>query len=239
LQWTATAALAGVTMPVSRLAHATLAVPIESSITGPAAGSVLSFLNVHTTQRLTVPVITGGAITAEALDGVRQLLHDHHDGSLHDIDPRLLALLSAIMTLTGGSGIIHVLSGYRSPHTNSLLRQSMEGVAPNSYHMRGQAIDFCVPGVPLDTLHQAALSIRGGGVGYYPAHQFLHVDVGPVRHWNGAGGGSAWLPHPGGGFESVVINGHPVHLTPIQARKLAMRRRALAYFRRQRALSGQ
>jgi uncharacterized protein YcbK (DUF882 family) len=238
-KWTAAATLAGSAALTSRLAQASIETPLGL----PSDVPLLSFLNVHTTARLSVP-IAGGLVTPEALGEVRQLLHDHHDGTLHDIDPRLLTLLSSLMGLVGGlvggAGTIHVLSGYRSPHTNSVLRQSTEGVAPNSYHMRGQAIDFWVPGVPLETLHHAALSIRGGGVGYYPAHNFLHVDVGPVRQWGGFGGirHDDWLPNSGGGSAQVMIDGRPMHLTRIQARKLAMHRRALAFFRRQRHHSG-
>ncbi|MGH7634227.1 MAG: YcbK family protein, partial [Gemmatimonadaceae bacterium] len=77
-------------------------------------------------------------------------------------------------------------SGYRTPATNARL--VAEGAAVNSLHMRGQAADISLRGRTLSQLHTAALSLRGGGVGYYPAHDFIHVDVGPLRTWTGAGG---------------------------------------------------
>jgi uncharacterized protein YcbK (DUF882 family) len=64
-----------------------------------------------------------------------------------------------------------------------MLRRHSEGVAAGSLHMKGQAIDIRVAGVPLDALHRAALDLRRGGVGYYPASDFVHVDTGRVRHW--------------------------------------------------------
>ena len=196
----------------------------------------LSFLNVHTSERLTVPYAQQGKVLPAAMSAVRQLLHDHHDGTLHDIDPKLLDVLYSIMRLVGGNAgsTIQVTSGYRSPHTNSVLRQMYDGVAANSYHMRGQAIDFSVPGVALTDLQRAALSVRGGGVGYYPAHNFLHVDVGPVRQWGGTGG----LAVPGGGplghREQLMVNGRLLHLTPAQSHNLALHRRALAWDRLRR-----
>lgn len=198
----------------------------------------LSFLNVHTSERLAVPFATEGTVAPTVLPAVRQLLHDHHDGSLHDIDPKLLDALFAIMRMVGGANVIHVVSGYRSPHTNSMLRMTYDGVAADSFHMRGQAVDFWVPGVPLADLHRAAVSIRAGGVGYYPAHQFIHVDVGPVRHWGGgAAGGGRGLGGPFGG-EILTVNGKVMRLTPVQARTLSMHRRAVLWDRRRLKLLG-
>ena len=115
------------------------------------------------------------------------------------------------------------------------MRLTDEGVAVNSFHMRGQAIDFYIPGCPLAELHRAALAARGGGVGYYPAHNFIHVDVGPVRQWGSFGGA---IPMPMG-HESLMVGGRPMHLTPVQARNLAMHRRALMWDHQHRRLMGQ
>ena len=76
-----------------------------------------------------------------------------------------------------------MISGYRSPATNEMLRHRSEGVAAGSLHMKGQAIDIRLADVPLTTLRNAALAVGGGGVGYYPASDFLHVDTGRVRTW--------------------------------------------------------
>ncbi|MEI8394028.1 MAG: DUF882 domain-containing protein [Rhodospirillaceae bacterium] len=206
----------------------------EAGLIEMLGGRILSFVNVHTSERLSVPFATGGSVVPGAMTSVRKLLHDHHDGSAHDIDPKLLDVLFSIMRLVGGGSVINVLSGYRSPRTNSMLRMSYDGVAANSFHMYGKAIDFWVPGVPIDSLHRAAMSVHGGGVGYYPGRGFIHVDVGPVRHW-GSGGSGGWAPRyaPGsgdgaGGLPRVItINGHKIRLTPIQARNLERHRRAL------------
>ena len=77
-----------------------------------------------------------------------------------------------------------VISGYRSPATNDTLRSTRGGgVAKHSLHMVGKAIDVRLPGVPLTELRDAALSLRQGGVGFYPSEQFVHLDTGPVRRW--------------------------------------------------------
>jgi uncharacterized protein YcbK (DUF882 family) len=209
------------------------------------APRTLSLFNVHTAERLAIPYGIDGRVIPAAMPAVSQLLHDHHDGSVHEIDSRLLEVLFAIVRSVGGGGsggtTLQVLSGYRSPHTNSLLRLSDEGVAVNSFHMRGQAIDFWIPGLPLTELHRAALAVRGGGVGYYPAHHFIHVDVGPVRHWGSFGWSPALPPGHGESFQgsTLMVNGRPMHLTPIQARTLAMHRRALLWDRQRRRLTGQ
>jgi uncharacterized protein YcbK (DUF882 family) len=76
-----------------------------------------------------------------------------------------------------------VICGYRSPSTNALMRRKSRGVASNSYHMRGKAVDVCLPGVSLSRLRDVALAARMGGVGFYPRDGFVHLDTGPVRHW--------------------------------------------------------
>jgi uncharacterized protein YcbK (DUF882 family) len=77
------------------------------------------------------------------------------------------------------------VSGYRSPHTNELMHERSSGVAKKSLHMEGQAIDIHLEDVALEHLHKAALDIGRGGVGFYPRSNFVHVDVGPVRRWQG------------------------------------------------------
>ncbi len=220
-----------------------------ASTPGHAAGAladllsphILSFLNVHTAQTLAIPYGIDGKVAPAIMPAVCQLLHDHHDGSSHEIDSKLLDVVFAIVQSVGGGArtTIQVLSGYRSPRTNSILRLTDEGVAVNSFHMRGQAVDFWIPGCPLIELHRAALAIRGGGVGYYPSHNFIHVDVGPVRHWGSFGGGATvavgGMP---GGHETLMVGGRPMHLTPIQARTLAMHRRALLWDHQHRKLFG-
>ena len=224
------ALLGGTTAATSKVGEAAALVDMLSA-------RYLSFLNVHTSARLAVPYALEGTVMPTVMPAVNELLHDHHDGSHHDIDPKLLDALYAIMRLVGGTQTLHVVSGYRSPQTNSMLRMLYDGVAANSYHMRGQAIDFWVPGVPLADLHRAAVSVRAGGVGYYPAQQFIHVDVGPIRHWGGGTGGGHGFTMPVG-YEGLTFNGRRMRLTPIQARTLSMHRRALIWDRQHRKLTG-
>jgi uncharacterized protein YcbK (DUF882 family) len=80
----------------------------------------------------------------------------------------------------------HVISGYRSPKTNAMLAKNSSGVAKHSLHMDGLAVDIRLPGRDLSSLHRAALSMKAGGVGYYPVSDFVHVDVGRVRQWTGS-----------------------------------------------------
>ena len=79
----------------------------------------------------------------------------------------------------------HVISGYRSPASNAQLNARSNGVAKRSLHMQGKAIDIRLPGHALSNLRKAALSLQAGGVGYYPTSEFIHIDTGRVRQWNG------------------------------------------------------
>jgi len=88
-----------------------------------------------------------------------------------------------LTAMTEASAPFQVISGYRSPVTNEMLRHRSEGVAAGSLHMKGQAIDIRLADVPLATLRRAAVSAGRGGVGYYPASDFVHVDTGRVRAW--------------------------------------------------------
>ncbi len=99
------------------------------------------------------------------------------------MDPALLDILHALQPSDDGSRPLEVICGYRSPETNARLAAVNPGVARNSFHVRGQACDIRMPGVEIGRLHEAALALRAGGVGYYPRSGFIHVDTGPVRTW--------------------------------------------------------
>jgi uncharacterized protein YcbK (DUF882 family) len=104
---------------------------------------------------------------------------------VYPIDPQLLDLLDSLSSLTDAKAPFQVISGYRSPATNAMLRERSEEVAKKSFHMSGMAIDIRLPGVELANLHAAGLNLARGGVGYYPDSNFVHMDVGPVRQWCG------------------------------------------------------
>ncbi len=154
----------------------------EAALRAPPRQLVL--LNLHTGERVRTEYWAKGRYQRDGLREINRLLRDHRTGAVHPIDPKLLDLLHALTRKVGGKNPVHVISAYRSPETNAWLReQDGSGVAQNSFHTQGKAIDLRVPGLPLRTLQRAALSLRGGGVGYYPESNFVHVDVGPKRHW--------------------------------------------------------
>lgn len=146
----------------------------------------LSFYNTHTGETLKTVYWADGDYVPEALKAANKLLRDHRTGDVHDIDPNLFDLLARVNGLTeAGSKPFQVISGYRSPKSNAMLHDRSGAVATKSQHMLGKAIDIRVPGVQLDHLREAALSLKGGGVGYYPdsANNFVHMDTGRVRFW--------------------------------------------------------
>jgi uncharacterized protein YcbK (DUF882 family) len=143
----------------------------------------ISFSHLHTGERLTAEYFTNGEYVPDALAAVNRVLRDFRTGDVHEIDPGLLNLLHGLADLTSIRRPFEVISGYRSPKTNEMLRSHGEGVAAGSLHMQGQAIDIRLADVPLARLREAALSVRRGGVGYYPASNFIHVDTGRVRSW--------------------------------------------------------
>lgn len=143
----------------------------------------VSMVNLHTGESLRVEYWAKGRYAKEAMRQIARLLRDHRTDAVHAIDPRLIDVIYQINRLTGASGPVQIISGYRSPESNAYLRETSDGVAQNSYHMRGQAVDLRLPGRPLRQLQRAALSLKAGGVGYYPESQFVHVDTGPLRRW--------------------------------------------------------
>jgi uncharacterized protein YcbK (DUF882 family) len=143
----------------------------------------LRFTHTHTGERLAIEYFRSGTYLPDALTTVNHFLRDFRTGDVHDIDPGLLDLLHRLTTMTESAAPFQVISGYRSPATNAMLRHRSEGVAAGSLHLKGQAIDIRLADVPLAKLRGAAVSAGRGGVGYYPASDFVHVDTGRVREW--------------------------------------------------------
>ncbi len=142
----------------------------------------LSFYNLHTAEKLKVVYWANGSYVPESLADINRVLRDHRTGTIHEIDRRLLDLLSGIRTELDTTEPFQIISGYRSPQTNAMLRGNGRGVATHSLHMDGMAADVKLAGRSLEQLRKVALAMRSGGVGYYPG-QFVHVDVGRVRTW--------------------------------------------------------
>jgi uncharacterized protein YcbK (DUF882 family) len=137
----------------------------------------------HTGESLRAVYYADGRYQREGLRAAAHILRDWRQGRAHAVDPELLDLLWALRRRLEATAPIQVLCGYRTPATNAMLRRRSRGVAKNSLHMQGMAVDFTVPGRSLKAVRQAALSLRRGGVGYYPRSGFVHVDTGPVRAW--------------------------------------------------------
>lgn len=142
----------------------------------------LRFSHTHTSEKLDVVYSEGGVYLPDALDEINRLLRDFRSGEFYPIDTGLLDVLHELQAQTGG-GVYEIISGYRSPATNEMLRTSSGGVAKRSYHMRGMAMDVRLRGVDTAQLRKAALGLKAGGVGYYAKSDFIHLDTGRVRFW--------------------------------------------------------
>jgi len=149
----------------------------------PASSRALSFYNVHTGESLRTVYFEKGRYVPEGLREVNQFFRDFRANEVKAIDPRLLDLLYRIHWALDTSAPFNLISGYRSPATNAWLASRSEGVAHLSLHMYGMASDINVQGRSLALLQAVAMSMRGGGVGYYPRSDFVHVDTGRVRRW--------------------------------------------------------
>lgn len=143
----------------------------------------LSLLNLHTGEALSATYWEAGAYVPDALHALDRVLRDHRTGEVHSMAPGLFDLLTTLRGKLETGATIQVISGYRSPVTNATLHARSDGVATHSLHMEGKAMDLRIAGVDLARLRDAAWSMQRGGVGFYPASQFVHVDVGRVRRW--------------------------------------------------------
>lgn len=145
----------------------------------------LGFNNLHTGERLDLPYWIQGEYVPESLAEINRVLRDHRTDQVADIDTGLLDLLHRVNATLGSNRRFEVISGYRSPTSNQMLASHSSGVAKRSLHMQGKAIDIRLPGVRLADLRRVGLKLQGGGVGYYPGSNFVHLDVGRVRTWAG------------------------------------------------------
>lgn len=155
----------------------------------PAANSDprrLVLHNLHTAEKLDAVYWENGRYVPDAVAAADKLLRDYRNGTEHPIDLRLFDLLHQVHGKLGSDQPFQVISGYRSPQTNAMLHERSHQVASGSLHMQGMAIDVRIEGVALDHLHRAALDEKGGGVGFYPTSNFVHMDVGRVRQWSGS-----------------------------------------------------
>jgi uncharacterized protein YcbK (DUF882 family) len=144
----------------------------------------LVMVHTHTRERIDVVYAVGDHYVPHALGLLNRFLRDHYSGEVGTIDPRVFDLLHRAQRELSSAQAFEVISGYRCAATNGRLRDTRGGgVAKHSLHMEGRAIDVRLPGTALADLRDAALSLRGGGVGYYPREQFVHLDTGRLRSW--------------------------------------------------------
>jgi uncharacterized protein YcbK (DUF882 family) len=152
-------------------------------LAGPRDERLLSFVHTHTRERITVPYFADGGYLPEGLASLDTFLRDHRTGDEHPIDPALFDILNDLRLATGTRNPFQVISCYRSPRTNAMLRGKSRGVASGSLHLQGKAIDVRLADVGSASLRDAAVELARGGVGHYRGPDFVHVDTGRVRRW--------------------------------------------------------
>jgi len=211
---------------VSIAAAVCLAAPLLLASTSVAAAETrsLKLYFIHTKERAEIVYKRNGRYDARGLQQINQLLRDWRRNEPTKMDPRLFDLVWEVYRRSGARDYIHVVSAYRSPATNGALRSRSKGVAKNSQHMLGKAMDFYIPGVKLATLRALAMQMQGGGVGYYPTSgsPFVHLDVGGVR---------AWPRMSRQELVSLFPNGNTVHL-PADGQPLPGYQQALADYKK-------
>ena len=156
-----------------------LSVPCRAGVT---TGQQLSFYHTHTGERLQID-FHPSSCSPRKIRRINRFLRDHRTGEVHSIDLRLLEILCQIKNVGRSSGTIEVISGYRSPKTNTMLRKNSSGVASKSLHLQAQAVDIRLTDLKTRKLRDIARSLQLGGVGYYPTSDFVHLDTGRVRFW--------------------------------------------------------
>ena len=164
------------------------AVAVTASVAPPkpvraADARQLSFYHTHTRLSLDVVYYENGRYVDTALDRINRFLKDFRTGDVADINPELLDLLHDVRNELGSDSTFEVISAYRSPQTNEMLRSTTNGVARFSHHVKGNAIDVRLRGIRTTKLRDTAMRMHRGGVGFYEKSDFVHIDTGPVRFW--------------------------------------------------------
>ncbi|MEA2951764.1 MAG: hypothetical protein QOJ96_1284 [Alphaproteobacteria bacterium] len=172
----------------------------------------LSLHHVHTNENLTVTYKINGRYDDEALKKLNWILRDWRREESTKMDPHLLDLLWEVQREVNAKQAIEIICGYRAPQTNAMLRRRSGGVAQFSQHMLGKAMDFYIPGVPLEDLRTIGLRLQRGGVGFYPTSgsPFVHLDVGNVRHWPTMSRDQLVRVFPNGRTVHIPSDGHPL-----------------------------
>lgn len=168
----------------SMAAAGALLLPSSKSVANVLSSErTLSFHNVHTDEELTIRCCPEKDYDRETRLRFSSLLRDHHADEVREMDPGLIDIFFALSAFTGSTGTFKILSGYRSPETNSWLRRFSHGVAEHSMHIEGKAVDIRMDDLSVSEIRQAGMALAMGGVGYYPRSDFVHLDTGRIRHW--------------------------------------------------------
>lgn len=172
----------------------------------------LSFHHTHSGEDLTVTFKRHGRYDEAALKKLNHFLRDWRSQDSTTMDRRLFDIVWEVYRDVDGKQPIQIISAYRSPATNSMLRRRSSGVARHSQHMQGHALDFFIPGVPLEQIRFAGLRLQRGGVGFYPTSgsPFVHLDVGSIRHWPRMTHDQLARVFPDGRTVHVPSNGQPL-----------------------------
>lgn len=195
--------------------------PVASviAVAGTACGSQafaetrsLTFYNIHTKEKKTVTYKRDGTFDPEGMKEINHVMRDWRRDEPTKMDPELIDTIWEIYQDVGSSEPIHLISGFRSQKTNSMLRRTRGGQARKSQHILGKAADLHFPDVPIKKLRNSALVKQVGGVGYYPKSgiPFVHVDTGRVRHWPRIGRQELALLFPDGKTKHVPADGRPL-----------------------------
>jgi uncharacterized protein YcbK (DUF882 family) len=145
----------------------------------------IALVNLHSGERLEIEYFRDDAYLTDALAAIDVLLRDFRSGEKHATDPKLLDYLVDVAAQVNAPPAYSVISGYRSPETNERLHERSGGVSQHSLHMQGRAIDVRMTGVSCADLAARAQDLKRGGVGYYRASNFVHLDTGAFRTWRG------------------------------------------------------
>ena len=149
----------------------------------PAGPRSLHLFNTHTQHSINATFYRDGKFDERALQKLNFFLRDHRENEAIVMDKMLYTQLWAIQQVANPKGVIQIISGYRTPKTNQMLKSRSNGVAKNSLHMQGRAIDFRMPGSSTRGVRDIARALNAGGVGYYSSSDFVHIDTGKIRHW--------------------------------------------------------
>lgn len=170
-------------------ATAITAAPTFSKAAGflRGAGDIrrLRMYSSRTGESLDIIYWIDGEYIPEAFREINWFMRDWRNSLTHEIDPRTVDILAAAHRLLDAGEPYMLLSGYRSPQTNEMLRRRSRGVAKNSRHLRGEAADIRLASRDVNQIYRAGLACRAGGVGIYPKSNFVHMDCGPLRSWRG------------------------------------------------------